>query len=290
MKFVFIINPTSGNGKSIKAMKAIEECCQMMGVEFYFVYTSRPGDAKDIANHFKNRDNFTIFSVGGDGTLNEVVNGLANSNTKLGLIPVGTGNDFYKSLKDFNEDKIDLGKVNDKYFLNVASIGLDAEIANYANELKKHNLPNDLIYILGIMHEYFSFKPIKIDVDGINKDSTIFTVCNAKYYGGGFNIAPYAELNDGLFDIVDIKAVNKLKIIDLIAKLTKGNHLDDDKVKFYRTDQIRIESRIPLNCNIDGEIFKDTKFNFSIEKESLNVDIENSKKINEFLKIKKIIK
>lgn len=289
MSFIFIVNPVSGNGKSIKAINAIEECCKMMGANYQIIYTCKENDAKVIAKFYKDK-NCTIFSVGGDGTLNEIVNGMANSKAKLGVVPVGTGNDFYRTFKDFEKDKIDLGKVNDRYFINVASLGLDAEIANYANTLKNGKLSNKAVYILGIIHEYFSFKPINIDIDGINKNSTILTVCNAKYYGGGFKIAPFAKLNDGMFDVIDVKSLKKLEIIYLITKLIKVKHLESNKVNFYRTDSLNIDSLLPLNCNIDGEIIKDTSFNFSIEKDAINIDIENSDRINKFLKIKKIIK
>ena len=290
MNFIFIVNPISGNGKSIKAIKAIEEYCKAIKVNYRIIYTNRKNEAKEIAARLKKYKESTIFSVGGDGTLNEIVNGIANSNIKLGIIPSGTGNDFYRTFKDLKVDKIDLGKVNNRYFINVASLGLDAEIANYANELKKHNLPSKIIYILSLIHEYFLFKPINIDIDDINKDSTILTVCNAKYYGGGFKMASYANLNDGMFDVIDVKSLNKLEIINLISKLIRVKHLESNMVNFYRTNSILVNSLVPLNCNIDGEIIKDTSFNFKLEKESLNIDIENSDKINRFLKIKKIIK
>jgi len=289
MNFIFIVNPVSGNGSSLKAIKAIEECCKMMSVNYQIIYTCKKDDAKVIAKFYKDK-NCTVFSVGGDGTLNEVVNGLANSKAKLGIIPSGTGNDFYRTIKDFEGDRIDLGKVNDKYFINVASLGLDAEIANYANTLKNSKLSSKAVYILGILHEYFLYKPIDIKIDDETKSSTILTVCNAKYYGNGFKIAPKAKLNDGLFDVIDVKSLNRLEIINIIIMLAKAKHLESDKVNFYRADSLKISSSVPLNCNLDGEIIRDTRFDFSLEQGALNIDIKNSDRINQFLKTKKIIK
>lgn len=290
MNFIFIVNPTSGNKAGYYASLAIKEYCYLANLNYKIIYTKGEKDAIEIVNQYKNMENTTIFSVGGDGTLNEVVNGLANSNAKLGIIPAGTGNDFYKTFESFDGDKIDLGKVNDRYFINVASLGLDAEIANYANKLKNGKLSNKSVYILSILHEYFSFKPIDIEVDFQPKSSTILTVCNAKYYGGGFEIAPKAKLNDGLFDVIDVESLNKLQIINLIAKLAKANHLYSRHVDFYRTNSLEIKSSVPLICNVDGEIIRDTKFNFSMEKHALNVDVENSKKFNNILKLNKTIK
>lgn len=288
--FVFIVNPVSGNLLGIKAGKLIEEYCKSIGANYKIIYTEKENDAMNIANSLKNNADVTIFSVGGDGTLNEVVNGLANSKAKLGLIPTGSGNDFYRTFKDFDGHKIDLGKVNDRYFINVASIGLDADIAEYANKIKNGKLSNETVYILSLLHEFFKFKPIDIETKGIIKDSTIVTVCNGKYYGGRFKIAPKASLNNGMFDVIDVKGINKLQLLGVILKLLKAKHLDSKNVDFYNTDSLTIESSSLLNCNVDGEILKANKFDFSIEKEVLNVDVENSNKINKILKAKKIIR
>ena len=288
--FIFIVNPVSGNNLGIKASIVIEEYCKRRKINYKIIYTEKKNDAIRIAKELKDNEKVTIFSVGGDGTLNEVVNGLANSKAKLGLIPVGSGNDFYRSFYTFSDKKIDLGKVNDRYFINVASLGLDAEIANYANQIKNGKLSNESVYILSLIHEYFRFKPISIDIDGVKKDSTILTVCNAKYYGGGFNIAPHAKLNDGMFDIIDVKSLNKLEIINLVMKLMKATHLESNKVNFYRTDKISVNSSIPLNCNVDGEIITDTNFDFSIEREALNVDVRNSNIFRNVLVLSNVIK
>ena len=292
MNFIFIVNPVSGNGKSLKAIKAIKKYCKIVKANYNIFYTGKKYEATEIAKYFRNRNNTTIFSVGGDGTLNEVVNGVVNSSLKLGVIPSGTGNDFYKTFKYLNTDTIDVGSVNDRFFINVASLGLDAEIANYAYALKKYNLniPNKLIYILSIFKEYFKYKPINIKIDDEFKDTTILTICNAKYYGGGFNIAPTAILDDGKFDIIDVESLNKLEILRLIKKLVKVKHLESNKVNLYRTDLLKISSHIPLNCNIDGEIIKNNNFNFTIIKNGINLDNDNSKLINSFLEKKKIIK
>ena len=288
--FVFIINPTSGNNLGKEVSNILEDYCRTLKINYKIIYTEKKDDAINIARKFKDEENVTIFSVGGDGTLNEVVNGLANSKAKLGIIPIGSGNDFYKTFSDFSGNKIDLGKVNDRYFVNVASIGFDAEIANYANKIKDGKLSNKSVYILSLLHEFFKYKPININIDNENKNSTILTVCNARYYGGGFQIAPHAKLNNGLFDVVDVKSLNKLEILGLFAKLIKAKHLESKKVNFYTTDKLTISSPIPLNCNIDGEIIKDTDFIFSIQKEALNVDVENSTVITKVLKLYDIIK
>ena len=181
MDFVFIVNPVSGNGASLKAIKIIEEYCKIIGIQYNIFYTSKKEEAKKIAKIIGKCPNRTIFSVGGDGTLNEVINGLAYSKSNLGIIPAGTGNDFYRTFESIDSNKIDLGRVNDRYFINVASLGLDAEIANYANTLKNSKLSSKSVYTLGIIHEYFLYKPIDIKIGNDIKSTTILTVlfCNS---------------------------------------------------------------------------------------------------------------
>ena len=287
MNYVFVVNPVAGNGKTIEIIGTLKKYCKLFKINYNILYTNTKSNY--LIEKYVNRKNTTIFCVGGDGTLNLLVNLLAKKGANLGIIPSGTGNDFYKTFKEFKGDKIDLGKVNDRYFINVASIGLDAEIANYANKLKKE-AKNKNVYIKSLIHEYLNFKPIDLNINNKEQKSTILTVCNAKYYGGGFQISPQSKLNDGMFDIIDVKSLKKLEILYLISKLVQGTHLNDKKVNSYKTDSITISSNSILNCNIDGEIIKDNKFEFSLDHNSLNVDVNNSNRITEFLKIKQILK
>jgi len=100
MSYIFIINPVSGKGKGLSVGKIIDEYCKNKGINYRVVYTDRKRDAEYLAALYKNVKNNVIYSVGGDGTLNEVVNGMANSESSLGIIPIGSGNDFYRSLID----------------------------------------------------------------------------------------------------------------------------------------------------------------------------------------------
>ena len=136
MKYVFIINPASGKTDYNKIKENIIKTLENEDYEIY--ETKAPKEATQIANRFKNEENTVVYSVGGDGTLNEVVNGIAEGKCKLGIIPTGSGNDFYRTLKETKNENIrlDLGKVNGRYFINIASVGMDAETCNNANKIK----------------------------------------------------------------------------------------------------------------------------------------------------------
>ena len=290
MKYIFIVNPVAGKGKGIVAGKIIEEYCKSIKVDYKVIYTTKKGDAKKISSLYADNYDNIIYSVGGDGTLNEIVNGMAYSNASIGIIPVGSGNDFYKNLLNNNANKIDLGMVNDRYFANVASLGLDAEIAKFANEIKGYKIPNEMIYILSIIKNCFAFNGIEVSKENLLKKLTMITVCNGKFYGGGFKIAPNADLNDGLFDILEVSRLKKFETVKLLSKLVTGNHLKQKKINFYRADNVKYYSDLTLCCNIDGEIIKGNSFEFSLKKDSIKIHQEDDIKVIKLLKDNKIVK
>lgn len=289
MLHVFIINVNAGKNNSIHLNNVVNDYCANLGVNYKIEYVYQKEDTKKITEIYKNFNDVTFYSVGGDGTLNQIINCIVGTNIKLCVIPAGTGNDFYRSLSKYNGNKIDLGKVNDKYFINVASFGLDAEIANTANNIKNKKLVKKLSYPIGIIKEFLPYNPLKTNINDQNKLITILTICNACYYGGGFHIAPEASLNDGLFDVYEVENLNKIETLKLMLKLLKSKHTNDKNVNFYRTDNLTITSDYNLKCNLDGEIVIGNSFSFNIEKDAITLS-NDELKIKELLKYKKLIK
>lgn len=267
MKRVFIVNPVSGNGRALNISKALKEVCDSENLDYQIIYTKESGDAKKIAEQFCSSFEETIvYSVGGDGTLNEVVNGIALSNTILGVIPAGTGNDFYRTIKKGSRlfEEIDVGKVNNRYFINVASVGIDAKIANRANELKKKQFPSGIVYYLAIALELANMESIKLKIDDCDsyEEKTLLAVCNGKYYGNGIMISPNALINDGMFDVYEVDKLNRLQTLKMFKLLLQKKHEESKLIEHYRIDYFDIESPVPLICNVDGEIMIDNKFVF----------------------------
>ena len=168
MKHVFIVNPTSGKGKALKIVDKIEEVCTKRNIEYEIHYTKSSGDATKIAKKYHFSKNI-IFSVGGDGTLNEVLNGVMGTKNILGIIPCGSGNDFYKTLDKIDDEfpVIDVGKINGKYFINIVSIGIDAEVAKNVSLMKKIKLPPSQVYNASIVYTFlkYKFKNIEFSID-----------------------------------------------------------------------------------------------------------------------------
>lgn len=288
MKHIFIVNPTSGKGKALKAVEQIEKVCKERNIDYEINYTKSSGDATKIARKYFFSKNI-IFSVGGDGTLNEVVNGIIGSKNILGVVPCGSGNDFYRTLEKVKEEYpvIDIGKINNKYFINTVSIGIDAEVARNVSLMKKVKLPSSQIYNASIVYTFFKykFKNIEFTIDNKTNKSkfTILTICNGKMYGGGYKIAPDANLSDGYFDVYFVEKLHKTIIPFLIGMLKKGTHEKHKSVHKNKATKINFKCDYDLVCSIDGEIEIGNKFDIKLIEKALMV-YNNKELIKEFLK------
>ena len=228
MKYYFIINPYSGKVNKGEMEKNIRTACVKREIPYEIMYTRKEGDAKAFAANIPDED-CTVFSVGGDGTLNDVLNGIITSEHKvLGNIPAGSGNDFEKTLKKYPSGivNIDVGCINHRYFVNVACLGLDADVAeNLQYVRKKRWIPVGQRYHASLLYTYFKykFKKLKITMGEtqVENECTILAIGNGQYYGGGFRIAPHALLDDGMFDIYFVKRMAKPKMIPVLLKLLK---------------------------------------------------------------------
>ena len=288
MKHVFIVNPVSGRGKALKVSLGIKKICEEEKLDYEIHNTNGPKDATKIAKKVKGSKNI-IYSVGGDGTLNEVLNGVIGTKNMLAVIPAGSGNDFYRTLSKMDDEMplIDVGKVNGKYFLNVVSIGIDAEVAKNAEVMKKLKVPTSQIYNASIVYTFFKykFKDIEFSVDNTRSKNkcTILTICNGKMYGGGYKIAPEALLSDGYFDVYIVDKISKPTLPFLLGKLKKGTHESLKEVHKSKATKIKFKCDYDLVCNVDGEIIIDRKFNIKILPKSLLI-YNNKKLINRFMK------
>lgn len=270
MKHIFIVNPISGKGKTLKAVDRIKKVCEEENLDYEIYFTEYPKDATKIARKYRFTKNI-IYSVGGDGTLNEVLNGIVGTKNLLGVIPAGSGNDFYKTLSKIYEEYpvIDIGKVNDRYFINIISIGIDAEVANNVSLMKKRKVPTNQIYNASLIYTFFKYKYKDIELSIDEKEQkkgkcTILTICNGQVYGGGYKIAPSAKLTDGYFDVYYVEKVNKPQLPSLINMLKQGIHEKHNKVHKSQATKIKFKCDKELVCNIDGEIMTAKKFNVKI--------------------------
>lgn len=286
MKYFFIVNPNSGKVNKSKLENNIRNACIRREIPYEIMYTKKAGDAKGLAKKIPDEE-CVVFSVGGDGNLNEVLNGIVTSEHKiLGNIPAGSGNDFDKTLKQQQPGiiSIDLGRINRRFFVNVACLGLDADVANNISFIRnKKWIPVSQRYNASLIYTYFKykFKKLKITMGEtqVENECTILAIGNGQYYGGGFRIAPHALLDDGMLDIYFVEKMPKPKMIPVLMKLLKGNHESSPYVKRYTDKKIIVDSEELCIFNVDGEMMRSNHFEIEILPNTLKV--LNDRKLTE---------
>lgn len=283
-KIVFIVNPIAGGGRTKKLLPMIDQKMKEKGIDYKIILTTGPKDATNIAIKCLEEGYDKIVAVGGDGTVNELALGILNyGKGTLGILPSGTGNDLARTLNipkepekaiDFilkgKGKKIDVGMVNDKFFLNIASIGFDSETVK-TNERIKMKFKSGLSYIISLFITLFKYKYMKveIDIDDLTTKTEILllAVANGKYYGGGVKILPMADIEDGYFHVCLIKKVPKLKLLFLLPTIINGSHVKIKKyVNIFKAKEIKVRTNANSFLNIDGELNnlkEETQFSIS---------------------------
>ena len=268
-KVRFIYNPYSGENIILHELDKVMKLHQEKG---YQVVPYRIQKDKDIDEAFDiiDKDYNYVLVAGGDGTVDSVVNAMMNRGIDLpiGILPVGTANDFGKfigipsdvtkacnQILESEPKAVDIGKINDKYFINVASSGLFTDVSQ-KTDLNLKNTIGKLAYYLKGIEEIPNFSRLKVhlkskevDFDG---EMYLILVFNGQT-AGNFKLATRADVNDGYLDVIMIKAVPIIEILPLFIKILKGEHLDSDKVIYFKTDDILIESEEDIVVDIDGE-------------------------------------
>jgi len=304
-KIKLIVNPKSGGGDGKKIANYISEKYQHLFSEI--VFTSGPCEAIDLA---KNSENFdAVCLIGGDGTLNEVINGVMQidekKRPKVGIIPVGTGNDFIKTIGisknpddaittilNMKTKKLDVaicefldfsGKPQKRYYINITEFGMGGEVANLVNKygkIFKGTIPF-LLFAL-VCNFTFKNKTVRIKTDcedekfqDIEANIRVVAVANGKFYGGGMQIAPYAQPDDGLLDVVIVKDMNSIETLKNLPLLYKGEKGVEQakktgKVLYFRAKKVEVFEADNLMIEMEGEVPGHTPKYFEIIPKSID--------------------
>lgn len=287
VKHLFIVNPAAGNGIALRMARTIGKLFRELkqkykDIDFEIVFTRYEGHATEIARDFSSTGDYRIYAVGGDGTLNEVLNGMVGTGSTLACIPGGSGNDFIKSVvKKFDrrrilldtilgtEKEVDLGMADDRYFLNIASLGFDANVVKNAEKYKTGPIvPNKVSYLLSVISTAMDIKPEKVriiaDDEVFDEEVFMVAVANGKYYGGGIKIAPLAEIDDGLLDVLIVTDIDRAKVMKFLPKAIAGKHMGLEELQYRRCRRVEIIAEEPVYINVDGELAARKKVVFSI--------------------------
>jgi diacylglycerol kinase (ATP) len=279
-----IANPAAGSDAAAEKLATMRE--RLRGVyELDAVLTRGPGDARRAARESAVRGDTHLFVAGGDGTLNEAINGLAGvagalSRTAVGVIPLGTGNDFAAALGipaplddaldvmlRGRTQAIDVGEVNGRVFVNVSAGGFLADVSD-AVDVGLKSVAGRLAYLLGGAKVLLQAEPFHVGLTGAGAptaaDCLFFAVCNAPMIGGGRLIAPDARLDDGRLDVCLVEAMDLLAFVALLRRVSDGSHVEDERVRYFRAAQCSLAFDRRVAVNADGEVFQADRCDYRV--------------------------
>lgn len=287
-RHLFILNPAAGTKNRTEKIKTVIEKLKLKEPYDIFITNGERAAENEAERYLREytEDFVQVYACGGDGTLSEVANGVyrsGNKNCAIGVVPVGSGNDFVKSLdipaEHFRNLKglvkgeavdVDLllakdTEGNERVSLNIISAGFDAAVANGQEKFKKLPLVSgSMAYNLSLVKCVFTdtknYFALKVDGERFGKSEGpyLFAIAaNGRYYGGGFKASPYSDISDGMLDFVRIKTVSKMKLLSLVGLFREGRHIDEykDICSYTRCKTMQFLSEKLIDLNLDGEIY-----------------------------------
>jgi YegS/Rv2252/BmrU family lipid kinase len=302
-QYFVVVNPLSGGGRSQKLWPQIEAKLKAESLNYTHKFTERAFHAYSIVQEAIAAGHRIILVVGGDGSLNEAANAIFDqtavnpSEVKLGLISVGTGNDWGKTMQvpaDFNKCidiikaghtfKQDIGKAyyqengteKHRYFVNIAGIAYDAYVVENTMAVNRKGAYGKLYYQWGIFKCLFSYKNTQVKISsekGTLMDEEVFngTIAICRYNGGGMIPNPYAVPDDGIFDITAYSKIARLKVATSVGKLYNGTIETLKEAHLFTAKEVHIDSTPGIRLETDGELLGTTPFRFEMKQRALNV-------------------
>lgn len=277
--YAFIVNPVAGSGRAQKAVPMIEAEMRERGLNYKVYMTNHQGHATELSRQAAQEGCGCVIAVGGDGTAYEVACGLMDSGVPMGIIPVGTGNDFIKTVgipKDATQAldfilthparPVDVGQLNDRLFLNVSGTGFDVQVLECMEDAKKvfHGI---WPYLIGIIRGIFRYRPVHVawTVDGETREQDVLlcAVANGRFIGGGIPICPVAEPDDGLLDLIVVENKPRRLIPFYLPGLLMGKVLTFPFASHQRCRSVTMKSP-GMHLNIDGEVQAMDEVMFSV--------------------------
>jgi diacylglycerol kinase (ATP) len=300
-KAVFLVNPASGNGATGKRWPELAHRASMLGLEGESLFSDRPGHLIELARGAVDAGARLVVAVGGDGTLNEVVNGIAGRDVELATIPLGTGMDFVRTYGiptkfdgavrvalDGATRTIDAGRVRyrtwggedaERWFANVGSVGMSGAVAQRANGMSKA-LGGKATFFYALTRVFLEWENTEVTVTlddgerrGLMHD---VVVANGAWHGGGMKLAPAALPDDGLFDVVLIGDIGKVDFLTTAPKIYKGRHVAHAKVDVVRSKRVAVDAAERLPVEVEGEQIGTTPAVFEVVPGALRLRVPSS--------------
>ena len=298
---VFLVNPASGNGATGRRWPELARRASALGLQGDTLLSERPGHLIELAREAVDSGATLVVAVGGDGTLNEVVNGVVGRGVELASIPLGTGMDFgrtYDVPTKFEDAvrvalegdvrTIDAGHVTyltwsgetaERYFANVSSVGMSGAVAQRANGMSKV-LGGKVTFFYALTRVFLEWQNTEVTVrlDDAERRGRMHDVivANGVWHGGGMKLAPDAAPDDGQFDVVLIGDVSKVDFLTTAPKIYKGKHVHHPKVEVLRSKRVEVDAPVQLPIELEGEQVGTTPATFEVAPAALHVRVPSS--------------
>jgi len=277
-----ILNPAAHGERAQRKRAQVESLAQ----DCVVCATTRTGEGEQMARRGVEEGFQKIVAAGGDGTINEVVNGLAGSNVALGLLPIGTMNVFatelglpihdlelcWKIIKNDSTRDVDLPKANRKFFVQLAGVGLDAQVVKETSGQLKRNF-GPLSYLISAA-QIAARQPPRLFIqseDASIDEGSFVLVGNGRLYGGPFPFFKHAVIDDGLLDVIVFKRLGYLEIIKYLQDVVFSSDIRVPEIEYFQTRQLRVESDQAVPVEVDGELVGNCPVEFSLQERSLRV-------------------
>ena len=285
-KLALLVNPAAAGGKAMKAVAPVKEALDALHAEYRVIETSSGEHAKNEAKGAANNGE-AVVSIGGDGMVGTLAGAILDTGAELAIIPAGRGNDFARVLEIPTDPKeaatlaatgesktLDVGEVDGKSFVGIASCGFDSDANRIANEAKL--IRGNLVYAYAAIKALAQWKPARFDVtvDGNTHTITGYSagVANSKAYGGGMYAAPHAVLDDGQLDIVLCAHVPKRRFLfRIMPKVFKGKHLEEPNMSVFKGQSVHVSADRPFVMYADGDPLANLPCTVTVRPKALRV-------------------
>ena len=280
MKFILTVNPHGGTKKGPQLLKKVKPIFEASGIELFIIETTFAGHAKELANQLDLTEYDGFIGIGGDGTLHEIINGMLSrpdeNKIPIGIIPGGSGNSY---MHDLNlTDPLKAAKAiiqRNTKFLDTAQVEVN-HVVKYANNLIGWGLVTDvgkkaehyrwmgtnrytILSVMEVFHHKSRSAALIMDDKKIEDEFTFIIACNSMHVGKGMKMAPKARLDDGLIDLIVIRAgASRIRLLQVLPKLFDGSHINEPEVEYYQTSKFSLIPETDEILNIDGEIMGST--------------------------------
>ena len=269
---LILLNPAAGGGRALRAVEAASATIRDLGMSSSIRRSEHPGDLERYAREAANNGD-RVIAIGGDGTIQEVANGLLSvaHPPPMGVIPAGRGNDFARTLGipvqvdqatrlavSGETRSVDVGVCNGRYYLCAGGVGFDGEVAYRVSKARRRWQRSRAAYLAGTLLELRRYRnrDVRITLDGevIERRVLLVAVANGPFYGGGMLICPDAELTDGLLDVCIVGDISRAEALKELPGIYRGRHVRNPAVEIHRSRTVRIEAGPGARSHLDGEL------------------------------------